>query len=64
MAKFLIVTIDPDGSIKTSVEGACGPECEELARPYEENLGKVTKKTLTKDYYAGEQEKQGERVRR
>lgn len=50
----IVLEIAPDGSMRLSVSGACGPQCQDLTRPIEQALGVVTSSNLTEDFYASD----------
>ena len=47
----LEVTIDPQGNITVEVKGAKGPACLDYVDLFEQNVGRVKRKTLTGEYY-------------
>jgi hypothetical protein len=51
VSKRIYVDVHTDGSVTIGVEGACGPECAELTKPFEEALGTVIEETLLPEYY-------------
>lgn len=51
LKKEMIIEIGPDGKIKIKTEGFKGTECEEELKPIEKNLGKVTSRERTNEYY-------------
>ena len=51
----IIITIGPDGNIPLSVEGVAGSDCVDFTRFLEEELGDVTEREFTSDYYKAEE---------
>ena len=49
--KELVITIGPDGEVQIQVEGAVGPECLDLTKFLEDELGEVTDRQLSASYY-------------
>ena len=49
--KELMITIGPDGEVQIQVEGAAGPECLDLTKFLEDELGEVTDRQLSASYY-------------
>lgn len=47
----LEITIGPDGSVKLEVKGVGGRDCLDLTREIEEELGVVTAREYTNEYY-------------
>jgi hypothetical protein len=47
----IIFTIDPDGNITITVEGAKGKDCTALTAELEEALGVVLDREFTTEYY-------------
>ena len=52
----IIITIGPDGNIQLTVEGVAGSDCVDFTRFLEEELGDVTEREFTSDYYKAEEE--------
>ncbi len=50
----MTVTIDADGSVAISVAGVKGKSCVDLTTWLEEELGVVTSRTNTSEYYQSE----------
>lgn len=50
----MTVTIGPDGQVEISVSGVGGKKCLEFTRWLEEELGIVTQRTHTSEYYQTE----------
>ena len=44
-------TIGPDGDVSFEVKGVKGPDCQDLTRGLEEELGVVTARRKTAEYY-------------
>lgn len=51
MSKEIHIIIRPDGSTKSEVFGACGKECDALARPIEEALGTIETVSAKPEYH-------------
>ena len=49
--KELIIVIEPSGNLNIKTVGFKGSECEEELKPIEKELGKVTERTRTSEYY-------------
>ncbi len=47
----LLITIEPDGSLRIKTQGFKGAACEEEIKPLEKALGKVTERQRTSEYY-------------
>jgi hypothetical protein len=56
MVKKIKFTIDEQGEVSVSVEGATGSECEKLTAPFEALLGPVTVRQLKDSYYETNQD--------
>ena len=54
--KDLVITIGPDGEVTLEVQGAAGPECLDLTKFLEDELGEVTDRQLSSAYYQEEEE--------
>ena len=54
--KDIIITIGPDGNVQLQVEGVAGKECIDFTKFLEEELGEVTSRVHTTDYYQEEEE--------
>ncbi len=54
--KDIIITIGPDGDIKLEVKGVPGSECLDFTKFLEEELGDVTERVHTSEYYQEEEE--------
>ncbi len=48
----------PDGTVRIEVKGVLGPECMELTKFLEEELGVVVERIKTTEYYARQYVKQ------
>jgi len=47
----LEIVIDPQGNVTVEVKGAKGAACLNYVEVFEETLGRVKRKTLTREYY-------------
>lgn len=47
----IVITIGPDGQVELKVEGVGGPDCLDFTKFLEEELGDVTERTLTGEYF-------------
>ena len=56
MVKKIKFTVDNDGQVSISVEGAVGSECDAMTAPFEEALGTISKKERKDAYYLTQQE--------
>lgn len=54
--KDLIITIGPDGNVKIEVEGVSGKDCMDFSKFLEDELGEVTERVRTSEYYEEEEE--------
>ena len=52
----IIITIGPDGNVQLTVEGVAGPDCIDFTKFLEEELGDVTERTHTGEYYCEAEE--------
>ena len=52
----LIITIDADGNVQIQVEGVTGSSCVEMTKWLEDELGDVTDREFTSEYYQQDQE--------
>lgn len=50
-AKQIIVTVEPDGSIKIEGKGFVGAECDKAMAAFEKALGQEAKRTNKPEYY-------------
>jgi hypothetical protein len=51
MSQEIIVSISPNGEVKVTVNGVCGPACADLTKAIEQALGSVTSDRKTPDYF-------------
>ncbi len=51
-------TIDDDGSVQFEVHGVKGPQCLEITKEIEKELGEVIEQKKTSEYYEAEVEEQ------
>lgn len=51
MRKELEITIGPDGRVQIVTHGFKGEECLEAVKPFEGEVGVVTRRELTSEYY-------------
>ena len=49
--KEILISIDPDGNVTLKVEGVSGPECIDFTKFLEDELGDVTERLKTSEYY-------------
>ena len=54
--KDIIITIGPDGNVNLQVEGVAGKDCLDFTKFLEEELGEVTERVHTAEYYQEEDE--------
>ncbi|MGM0574459.1 MAG: DUF2997 domain-containing protein [Myxococcota bacterium] len=47
----LVITIDPDGNVNIQVEGVGGKDCVDFSKFLEDELGDVTEREFTSEYY-------------
>lgn len=52
----IIITIGEDGAVDIKVEGAAGKDCLDFTKFLEEELGEVTSREYTSEYYQLEEE--------
>jgi len=52
----IIITIGPDGGVDIKVEGVGGKDCLDFTKFLEEELGDVTAREYTSEYYQLEEE--------
>ena len=62
MKETLRLTIRQDGSVVEQVEGVYGTHCENLTSNIEKQLGSVSFKEQTSDYYRTDKNKQEQHV--
>ena len=55
--KDMIITIGPDGNVQIQVEGVSGKECLDFSKFLEDELGTVTERVHTAEYYQEEEER-------
>lgn len=51
----IIITIGPDGNVQITVEGIAGSDCIDFTKFLEDELGDVTERTHTSEYYCEEE---------
>lgn len=51
MRRELEITITPEGDVQVITHGFKGEECLEAVKPFEGEVGLVTKRELTSEYY-------------
>jgi hypothetical protein len=52
MVEQIRFEINANGEVSVNVECATGSQCENMTRPFEENLGAVAKKEYKDSYFA------------
>ncbi len=52
----IVITIGPDGNVQLSVEGVSGTDCMDFTKFLEDELGDVTERTHTSEYYCEEEQ--------
>ena len=52
----LVITSDADGNVQIQVEGVAGSSCVEMTKWLEDELGDVTDREFTGEYYQQEEE--------
>ena len=52
----LVITIDAEGNVQIQVEGVAGSSCVEMTKWLEDELGDVTEREFTGEYYQQETE--------
>lgn len=52
----IVITIGPDGGVDIKVEGVPGGDCVDFTKFLEEELGDVTHREFTSEYYQVEEE--------
>lgn len=55
------ITIAPDGTVKTKVQGGCGRSCKDATKPIRDALGETVEDRSLPEYY--EQQQAGTRVK-
>lgn len=58
----IVITIGADGEVQLEVEGVQGKECVDFTRFLEEELGEVTDRQYTSEYYQEQEEETGHRI--
>ncbi len=58
--KDIIITIGPDGNVQLQVQGVAGKECLDFTKFLEDELGEVTDRQHTGEYY--QEEEQGVKI--
>ena len=56
----ILISIGPDGEVQIQVEGVAGKDCVDLTRSLEEELGDVTDRQFTREYYQETEEQEEE----
>ena len=51
----IVITIGPDGEVEITVEGVAGKDCMDFTKFLEDELGEVTKREFTSEYYQTEE---------
>ncbi|MFT7583481.1 MAG: hypothetical protein ACI9MR_005168 [Myxococcota bacterium] len=52
----IVITIGPDGEVDIKVEGVAGDDCMDFTKFLEDELGEVTHREFTSEYYQEEEE--------
>ncbi len=52
----IVITIGPDGDVQIKVEGVPGGDCLDFTKFLEEELGDVTQREFTSEYYQEEEQ--------
>ena len=52
----IVITIGPDGEVQIQVEGVAGSSCVDFTKFLEDELGDVTERVHTSEYYQEEEE--------
>jgi hypothetical protein len=52
----IVITIGPDGGVDIKVEGVPGEDCLDFTKFLEDELGEVTAREFTSEYYQQEEE--------
>lgn len=52
----IVIEIGPDGEVQISVEGVAGGDCLDFTKFLEDELGDVTERVHTNEYYQQEEE--------
>ncbi len=56
MVKKITFKISGDGEVNLTVDGVQGSSCEDLSRPFEDVIGKVSGRDLKDSYYVNSEE--------
>ena len=51
----IVITIGPDGEVQIKVEGVPGADCMDFTKFLEDELGDVTQREFTSEYYQAEE---------
>ena len=51
----MVITIGPDGEVQIKVEGVAGDSCMDFTKWLEDELGEVTDRQFTSEYYQEEE---------
>ncbi len=51
----MVITIGPDGEVQIKVEGVAGANCMDFTKWLEDELGEVTAREFTSEYYQEEE---------
>jgi hypothetical protein len=51
----IVISIGADGKVEIEVEGVAGPDCLDFTKFLEEELGEVTERGRTSEYYQTEE---------
>lgn len=51
----IVITIGPDGEVQITVEGVAGKDCMDFTKFLEDELGEVTHREFTSEYYQAEE---------
>lgn len=60
MVKKITFKISGNGEVNLAVDGVQGSSCEDLSRPFEEVIGKVSGRELKDSYYQNSEESQSQ----
>ena len=52
----IVITIGPDGNLDIQVEGVPGGDCVDFTKFLEDELGEVTERQFTSEYFQEEEE--------
>jgi hypothetical protein len=56
----IVITINEDGGVNIEVEGVPGSDCVDFTKFLEEELGEVTQREFTSEYFQQEEEEKVE----